>query len=154
MCVTPAWAHMARLSVFVHISHKKFIFCTHKCEFSCEIKLIGTHKCCKYMHGTTKETQKEVKKEHAGIVWEGESHLTKISLFLSLCNFVLLFYDSGVIYPSEREDRQASIQRGRETPTFGTALWFSEVNLILFSLCKKAASASTSVDFYWRQKHR
>lgn len=172
-----SWLNPFCLVLFLY-----FYFLTNKCKCSCKFMLTKTHKYCKYMDHTSKETDRNMhrqtkiretlatrwrhisqylsRQKHAGIVWEGESHSTEISLFPSLCNF-LLFYDPGVIYPSERDrDRQTDMQRGRdsggkrECPTFGTTLWFSEANLILFALCTKVASASTAVDFHWRQKHR
>lgn len=159
---------------------RNIYFCTNKREFSCEIGLMGTHGYCKCMQGNMHRQTDEIretfttrwrhisqrlgKQEHAGIVWEGESHLTKISLFLSLCNFYFsLFWFWSNLSLRERRGKTDGHAEGetageththRDIPTFGTTLWFSEVNLILFALCKKTASASTSVDFHWRQKHR
>ena len=180
-----AHASQVRLCFFFFFLYTSYAehgihFCTNKREFSLRDQTGGETRERRKPHAGKHAPTDTLKSEKAlatrrrhisphlckqGACWDcfgkRESHLTekKKSLSSSLWFSFALFYDSGVIYPSER-DRQADIQRERERqrerelPTLGTTLWFSGVNLILFALCKKAAPASTSVDFHWRQKHR
>lgn len=112
---------------FVHIAHTKnmtLAFVQISANFPVREKHTNIVNTCsvqpKRQRGTCSDrhmSQHLGKQEHAGIVWEGDSHLTEISLFLSVCIFFFrLFYDSGVIYPSERErDRRTDVQRGRDS---------------------------------------